>query len=161
MAQAKEGAGHEGDLLFFCSALSCGGFFNKFGWVFVDGEAASGSGKQSHAPGGTQDDSGARVLDIDDEFNGESSWVVLRDKFREAVVNFDQAILGGARSGIFNGAGSEDSGFFGRAFEDGVTGATEGRVDSQNAHGKSVPSGVKLSREAEGHGLTRKKRRLF
>jgi hypothetical protein len=24
-----------------------------------------------------------------------------------------------------------------------------------------VPSGVKLSREAEGHGLTRKKRRLF
>jgi hypothetical protein len=24
-----------------------------------------------------------------------------------------------------------------------------------------VPSGVKLSREADGHGLTRKKRRLF
>ena len=82
----------------------------------MDGQTASGSGKQSHTPGGTQDDSGARVLDIDDEFNGESSWGVLRDKFGEAVVNFDQAILGGAGSGIFNRAGSENSGFFGRAF---------------------------------------------
>ena len=72
-------------------------------------------------------------------------------------MNFDQAILGGARSGIFNGAGGEDSGFFGRAFENGVTGATERGVDSQNAHGKSVPSGVKLSREADGLGLTLKK----
>ena len=157
VAQAKEGAGHEGDLLFFCGAFSCGGFFNKFGWVFVDGEAAPGSGEQSRTPGGTEDDSGARVLDIDDEFNGESSWGVLRDKFGETVVNFDQAILRGAGSGIFNGAGSEDSGFFGRAIENGVTGATEGGVDSQDAHGKSVPSGVKLSREADGHGLTLKK----
>ena len=76
-------------------------------------------------------------------------------------MNFDQAILGGTRSGIFNGAGGEDSGFFGRAFEDGVTGGTERGVESKDAHGKSVPSGVKLSREADGHGLTRKKRRLF
>ena len=76
-------------------------------------------------------------------------------------MNFDQAILRGAGSGIFNRAGGEDSGFFGRAFENGVTGATEGGVDSQNAHGKSVPSGVKLSREADGHGLTLRKRRLF
>ena len=72
-------------------------------------------------------------------------------------MNFDQAVLGGARSGIFNGARGEDSGFFGCAFEDGVTGGTEGGVESKDAHWKSVPSGVKLSREAIGHGLTLKK----
>ena len=76
-------------------------------------------------------------------------------------MNFDQAILGCAGSGIFNGAGSEDSGFFGRAIENGVTGATEGGVDSQNAHGKSVPNGVRLSREAVELGLTLKKWRLI
>ena len=76
-------------------------------------------------------------------------------------MNFDQAILRGAGSGIFNRSGSEDSGFFGRAFEDGVTSGTQGGVESKDAHGKSVPSGVKLSREAEGHGLTHRKRRLF
>lgn len=81
----------------------------------MNGQAAPGSGEQSRTSGGTQDDSGARVLDIDDEFNGESSWGVLRDKFGETVVNFDQAILRGSGSGIFNRAGSENSGFFGRA----------------------------------------------
>ena len=105
VAQAEEGAGHEGDLLFFCSAFSCGGFFNKFGWVFVNGEASSGGGEQGCAPGGPEDDSGPSVLDIDDEFNGERSWGVLRNKFGETVVNFDQAILRGSGSRIFNGAG--------------------------------------------------------
>jgi hypothetical protein len=115
VAQAEEGAGHKGDLLFFCSAFSCGGFLNEFRWIFVDGEPTPGSGEQSRTPGCAEYDSGSGVLDVDDKFNGESSWGVLRDKFGETVVNFDQAILGGARSGIFNRAGSEDSGFFGRA----------------------------------------------
>ncbi len=65
-------------------------------------------------------------------------------------MNFDQAILGGSGGGIFNGTGGEDSGFFGRAFENGVTGGAEGGVESQNAHWKSVPHGVRLSREAHG-----------
>ena len=86
---------------------------------------------------------------------------MLRDKFGETVVNFDQAILRGAGSGIFNGAGGKDSGFFGCAFEDGITCGTEGWVESKDAHEESVPSGVKLSREADGHGLTHRKRRLF
>ena len=77
VAQAKEGAGHEGDLLFFCSSFSCGGFFNKFGWVFMDGEAASGGGEEGDTPSGAEDDGGAGVLNIDDEFNGESRWRVL------------------------------------------------------------------------------------
>jgi len=76
-------------------------------------------------------------------------------------VNFDQAILRVAGSWIFNRAGGKDSGLFGRAFKDGVTSGTEGGVESKDAHGKSVPSGVKLSREADGHGLTLRKRRLF
>jgi len=77
VAQAEEGAGHEGDLLFFCSTFSCGRFFNKFGWVFVDSESAPSSSEQSHTPGCAEDDSSARVLDVDDEFNGESGWGVL------------------------------------------------------------------------------------
>jgi hypothetical protein len=86
-------------------------------------------------------------LDIDDEFNGESSWGVLRDKFGEAVVNFDQAILGGAGSGIFNGAGSQDNGFFGGAFQNGIARGTEGGVESEDPHCEIVPSGADLSRE--------------
>ena len=77
VAQTKEGASHEGDLLFFCGAFSCGGFFNEFGWIFVDGEAAPGSSEQSHTPGCAEDDSGSGVLDVDDKFNGEGSWGML------------------------------------------------------------------------------------
>ncbi len=157
VAQAKEGAGHEGDLLFFGSSFSGGGFFNKFGWVFVNGEAAPSSGEESGTPGGAEDDGGAGVLDIDDQFDGQGGGRVLGDDFGEAVVNFEQAILGGARGGIFNRAGGKDSGFFGRALENGVPGGTKGGVESENAHGESVPNRVGLSREGSGVGLTRKK----
>ena len=161
MAQAKEGAGHKGDLLFFGGPFAGGGFFDQLGGVLVDGETASGGGEEGGTPGGPEDDSGAGVLDIDDQFDGEGGRAVLRDEFGQAVVDFDQAILRGAGSGIFNRARSKNGRFFGRALEDGVPGGAEGGVESEDRHERSVPSGVKLSREANGHGLTRKKGWLF
>ena len=65
-------------------------------------------------------------------------------------MNFDQAILRGTGGGIFNGAGGEDSRFFGSALKNGVTSGAEGGVESQNTHWKSVPHGVRLSREPDG-----------
>ena len=157
VAQTKEGTGHKSDLLFFGGPFAGGGFFDELGRIFVNGEAASSSGEKGGTAGGPKDDGGAGVLDIDDQFDGQGGGRVLGDDFGEAVVNFEQAILGWARGGIFNRAGGKDSGFFGRALENGVTSGTKGGVESENAHGESVPNRVGLSREGSGVGLTRKK----
>jgi hypothetical protein len=77
VAKTEQGTRHEGDLLFFCSAFSGGGFLNEFRRIFVDGESASGGGEEGDTPSGAEDDGGAGVLNIDDEFNGESRWRVL------------------------------------------------------------------------------------
>ena len=71
----------------------------------MDGEAPAGGGEEGGSPGGAKDDSGAGVLDVDDEFDGESLGRMLLDEVVQAVVNLDQALVGGAGGGIFDGAG--------------------------------------------------------
>ena len=86
---------------------------------------------------------------------------MLEDEIVQAVVNLDQAFVGGAGGGVFDGAGGHDDRFFGGAFEDGVSCGPQGWVESQDSHKKSVPTGARMSREADGLGLTHKKRSLF
>ena len=76
-------------------------------------------------------------------------------------MNFDQTLLRWAGGWIFDGAGGENERLFSGAFKDGVTGSPKGGVESQDSHGKSVPNGVRLSREAVELGLTLKKWRLI
>lgn len=156
VAQTKESTGHKGDLFFSGGAFAGGRFFYKFGGIFMNGEPASGGGEEGDPAGGTQDHGGAGVLDVDNEFDGKGGRSVLGDEFGEAIVDFDEAIVGGAGGGIFNCAGDEDRGFFSRAFENGVTGGPKGGVKGENTHRWSVPRRVELSREADEVGLTQK-----
>ena len=65
----------------------------------------------------------------------------------QAVVDFDQTFMGGAGGGVFDGAGGQNHGFFGGAFEDGIAGGTKRGVESKDPHIESVPSRTDLSRE--------------
>ena len=147
VAETKEGAGHEGDLLFFGGAFAGGGFFDQLRRIFVDGEAPAGGGEEGGSPSGSEDDGGAGVLDVDDEFDGESFGGMLLDQVVEAVVDFDQTFIGSSGGGVFDGAGGQNHGFFGGPFEDGVPGGTERGVESKDPHGGIVPCGGDLSRE--------------
>ena len=147
VAETEEGAGHKGDLLFFGGAFARGRFFDQLRRVFMDGEATPGGGEEGGSSGGPEDDGGAGVLDVDDQFDGEGLGGVLEDKIVQAVVNLNQAFVGGAGSRVFDGTGGQDDRFFGGALKDGVAGGTEGGVESEDPHRGIVPSGGDLSRE--------------
>jgi hypothetical protein len=73
---------------------------------------------------------------------------VAHNEFLEAVVDFEKAGGGGSRGWILDGSGGYDDRFFGGAFEDRVSGGSQGGVKGKKAHEGSVPKGVRLSREA-------------
>ncbi len=150
VAEAEEGTGHKGDLFFAGGASTGGGFFNQLGRIFVDGEAPACGGEKGNAPGGSEDDGGAGVLDVDDQLDGEFLRGVACDEFLQAVMDFEEAGWGGAGGGVSNGTGVHDNGFFCGAFENGVAGGSEGGVEGEDAHAASVPSRGKLSREPRG-----------
>jgi len=158
MTKSEERPGHEGNLLLFCSAFPCGGFFDQFWRIFVDGKSRPGGSEQGDSPGSSEDDGGSGVLDVDDEFDGEGFGGVPRNQFREVIVNFDQAVLRGTGSRIFDRAGFENNRFFCSPLKDGVAGGPEGGVESEDPHGKRVPSGVKLSRKPVGAWFDHEKR---
>jgi hypothetical protein len=147
MTKSKERPGHEGNLFLFCGAFSRGGFFDEFGRIFMDGEPRPSGSEEGGSASGSEDDGGSGVLDVDDEFDGEGFGGVLGNQFGEVIVNFDQAVLRGTGSRVFDCAGGQNNGFFCSPFKDGVAGSPEGGVESEDPHGKRVPSGVKLSRK--------------
>ena len=79
VAQTEKGTGHESDLIFFGGALAGGGFFDQLWRIFVDGETPAGGGEEGRSPGGSEDDGGPGVLDVDDEFDGEGLGRMLLD----------------------------------------------------------------------------------
>ena len=155
VAEAEHGPGHEGDLLLAGGAFSGGGFFDELGRVFVNGEAGPGGGEEGSPAGSPQDDSRAGVLDVDDQLDGKGRGGVVANQTLDFVVNFDQAGVGVAGGGVFDGSGGQDDRFLGGPLQHGETGGPERGVDGQDPHGGIVPTGEKMSREGR---LTGKKR---
>ena len=147
VAEPEERPGHEGHLFLFGGPSPGGGFFDQLGWVFVDGESPAGGGEEGRSPGGPEDDGGAGILDIDDQFDGKGPGGMLPDELLQTVVNLDETFMGGAGGGVFDRAGGQNDGFFGRSLQHGITGGPEGGVEGEDSHGKIVPIGVNLSRE--------------
>ena len=158
MTKSEKGPGHEGHLLFFCSPFPRCGFFDQFRRIFVNGKTRPGGSEEGDSPSGSEDDGGSSVLDVDDEFDGERFGGVPGNQFGEVVVNFDQAVLRGAGSRIFDRAGRENNRFFCSSFKDGIAGGPEGGVESKDPHGERVPIGVKLSRKPVGAWFDHTKR---